>query len=96
MTQATAQLVVNTFAAYLTCGAIFAVMFLWRWVGRLDPLAVHGTLGFRLLVFPGVTALWPLFAIRLVRGDSAPPEEWTAHRAAARGHAPHASPRAGR
>jgi len=69
MSTVTAQLLVTTFVAYLACGAIFAVPFLWRWVGRLDPLAAHGTLGFRALVFPGVTALWPLFVIRLIRLD---------------------------
>lgn len=96
MTQATAQFLVNGFAAYLACGALFALVFLWRWVGRLDPLAARGTRGFRILVFPGVTALWPLFAIRLMRGDSAPPEEWTAHRAAARVDSPEFAARARR
>jgi hypothetical protein len=87
MTQPTAQFLVNACAAYLASGALFAAVFLWRWVGRLDPLAVQGTLGFRVLLFPGVTALWPLFAMRLLRGDSAPPDEWNAHRVAARAHA---------
>jgi hypothetical protein len=96
MTQATAQFLVNGFAAYLACGALFALVFLWRWVGRLDPLAARGTCGFRILVFPGVTALWPLFAIRLIRGDSAPPEEWTAHRAAAHVDSPEFAARARR
>lgn len=96
MTQAAAQFLVNACAAYLTCGAIFALLFLWRGVGRLDPLAAHGTIGFRVLVFPGVTALWPLFAIRLARRDSTPPDEWTAHRAAARAHTPVSSLRAHR
>jgi hypothetical protein len=67
MSTGTAQFLVTTFVAYLACGAIFAVPFLWRWVEGLDPLAAHGTLGFRALVFPGVTALWPLFAIRVIR-----------------------------
>ena len=67
MSTGTAQFLVTTFAAYLACGAIFAVPFVWRWVERLDPLAAHGTLGFRALVFPGVAALWPLFVIRLIR-----------------------------
>ena len=66
MTVAVAQLVTQTLAIYLGCGAAFAVLFLWRWVGRLDPAAEHGTLGFRVLVFPGVTALWPLFLVRVV------------------------------
>jgi hypothetical protein len=90
MSLATARFIVDTITIYLAIGAIFALVFLWQWVGRLDPLAAHGTMGFRVLVFPGVTALWPLFAIRLLRGVSSPPDEWTAHRAPRRrsGQAP--------
>jgi hypothetical protein len=84
MSVAAAQLLVMAIALYLASGAVFALAFLWRWVGRLDPLAAAGTLGFRVLVFPGVTVFWPLFATRLVRHVPGPPEEWTAHRTAAR------------
>jgi len=84
MSLQTAQHVVDFFFIYLACGTSFAAVFVWKWVGRLDPIAEHGTIGFRVLVFPGVAALWPLFALRLVRGASAPPDEWNAHRARAR------------
>jgi len=67
MTLATAQLFVNVLAAYGAAGALFGVLFLWRWVGRLDPAAAHATWGFRVLVFPGVVIFWPLFATRLAR-----------------------------
>jgi hypothetical protein len=93
MTVQTAQLLVTALAESVAAGVMFAVLFLWRWVGRLDPLAEHGTIGFRLLVFPGVTAFWPLFALRLMRGVSSPPDEWTAHRAAARRQASRAEVR---
>jgi hypothetical protein len=67
MTVAAAQVLVETITLYLGFGAAFAAVFLWRWVGGLDAAAAHGTLGFRLLVFPGVAALWPLFVVRLIR-----------------------------
>lgn len=67
MTLAAAQLLVQTVAIYVGLGAAFAAVFLWRWVGRLDSAAEHGTWGFRVLVFPGVAALWPLFVVRLIR-----------------------------
>ena len=67
MTLATAQLRVDDRGAYAAAGAVFAIRFLWRWVGRLDPAAAHATWGFRLLVFPGVVMFWPLFVSRLVR-----------------------------
>ena len=72
MSLVAARFIVDAVTIYLAVGVVFALMFLWQWVGRLDPLAAHGTIGFRLLVFPGVTALWPLFAWRLLRGADAP------------------------
>src|SRR5689334_24344981 len=83
MTVATAEFIVDALGAYLGAGGIFAIAFVPRWVGRVDPLAAHGTVGFRMLIFPGVTVLWPIFAVRLIRGVSEPPDEWTAHRALA-------------
>lgn len=67
MTVEAAQLLVLTMTVYVGVGAAFAAVFLWLWVGRLDSAAEHGTWGFRVLVFPGVAALWPLFVVRLIR-----------------------------
>ena len=67
MTVTAAQLLVQTLAIYMSVGAAFAALFLWRWVELLDSAAEHGTWGFRALVFPGVAALWPLFVVRLIR-----------------------------
>lgn len=88
MSVSNAQLLVNAVALYLGCGVLFAVPFLWRWVGRLDPVARHSTAGFKAIVFPGVVAFWPFFAVRLLAGRRAPVEEWTAHRRASARPAP--------
>lgn len=84
MTLDAALLLVNLAGLYATVGACFAALFLWRWVGRLDPAAARASWGFKLLVFPGVAMFWPLFLTRVVAGATAPPDEWTAHRAAGR------------
>jgi hypothetical protein len=67
MTVAVAESLVHAVAIYVGCGAVFASLFLWRWVGLLDTAASHGTWGFRMLVFPGVATLWPVFLIRVIR-----------------------------
>lgn len=67
MSVAAAQALVQMIAIYMSCGAVFATLFLWRWVGLLDTAAEHGTIGFRMLVFPGLVTFWPLFLVRLVR-----------------------------
>lgn len=68
---------------YLLCGLVFAVPFVVVGVKRIDPHALHGSWGFRLLVFPGAMALWPLLLRRWMSGAHEPPEESTAHRRAA-------------
>lgn len=69
---------------YLLCGLVFAVPFVVVGVKRIDPHALHGNWGFRLLIFPGAMALWPLLLRRWMSGVHEPPEECTAHRRVAR------------
>ena len=65
---------------YLLAGVAFALPFAFRWVNRTDPVAAHGTPGFRLLVIPGSVLLWPLLLRRVLSGRTAPPVERNAHR----------------
>jgi len=75
--------IVRLVEAYLAAGLLFALPFAFRLVNRLDAVAAHGTGPFRILVVPGAVLLWPLLLRRLIRGDTAPPAERTAHRQAA-------------
>jgi hypothetical protein len=70
---------------YAACGFLFAIPFVLKGVKLIDPHAVHGSWGFRLLIFPGTLALWPLLLRRWLKGISEPPEERNAHRQAAKG-----------
>ncbi len=74
---------VRLVAAYLACGLVFAIPFLARGAARIDPGAREGTWGFRLMVLPGVVALWPLLLRRWLAGRGEPPVESNAHRRAA-------------
>jgi hypothetical protein len=85
VSQAAAQFIVSLVGVYAAAGLLFAVCFVWRLVARLDAAATGGSIGFRILIVPGVVAFWPYLAARLVAGASAPPDEWTAHRVRARG-----------
>ena len=67
---------------YTLAGVVFAVVFVGRGAGRVDPAAKGSPLGFKLLVLPGVAAVWPLLAWRWVRGIE-PPVERNSHRRAA-------------
>ena len=78
-----ATYLVNALAIYLGVGLVFAIAFVWKGVGKIDPAAVEGTIGFRLLILPGSIALWPLLARRWLYGEG-PPVERNAHRDSAR------------
>ena len=75
--------IVRLLEFYLLAGVLFGIPFVLRGVARVDPVARKGTWGFRLVVLPGVIALWPLLLWRWVGGRQ-PPRERNAHRDAAR------------
>ena len=62
-----AQLFVNALTGYALLGAIFAIAFVWFGIHRVDDGARHAPIGFRLIVMPGVAALWPLLLARWIR-----------------------------
>ena len=83
-----ARLVVQAAGAYVAVGVAFALAFLWRGFERVDPAARESSPGFRLIVLPGVVALWPLLARRWLAGRGGPPVERNAHRRAAEREGP--------
>ena len=65
---------VKVAAVHVACGLLVAVLFLVRWRKTFDPSAAHGSWGFRVLVVPGIVALWPLILLKVravARGGSA-------------------------
>ena len=64
MSEWLAELIVATAGAYVAAGALFAAAFLTWGVSRIDPVARQGTSGFRLIILPGVVALWPILLFK--------------------------------
>jgi hypothetical protein len=79
-----AEIFLISLGLYLAAGFLFAVPFVLLGVKKTDPRAAHGSWGFRLLIFPGTMAFWPLLLRRWKRGLSEPPEECNAHRRASK------------
>ena len=79
---AVANWIVAGLAIYVLLGILFAIPFVFRGVNRIDPLAISGSRGFRLIILPGVVAFWPMLARRWMTGR-APPAERNPHRDAA-------------
>lgn len=74
------KIFVYALEAYFGLGLIFAVLFVWIGVQRLDSEAQGSGIGFRVLIVPGVTAFWPMFLYRWARGIAEPPAERNPHR----------------
>lgn len=74
-----AQIIVYSAFAYLAAGSLFSIYFSFFAVKRFDKSATHAGIGFRLIIFFGATALWPIFVWRIFKGKKQP-EELTAHR----------------
>jgi hypothetical protein len=74
MPLALAQVVVAMFELYALAGVVFGALFLPRAVARLDPRVAGAPRTLRLLLLPGVAALWPMLAWRWIAGSSAPIE----------------------
>jgi len=75
-----AKALVIALEAYTLLGALFAVAFVATGVHRIDPTARGAGVAFRLLIFPGSMAFWPMLLLRLARGMHAPPPERYPHR----------------
>ncbi len=84
MTQGLAELLAGIAGLYFGAGACFALPFVLRGIGRIDPLATGSPWTFRLLIVPGTMVFWPLLLLRWAAGSIAPPVEVNAHRRAAR------------
>jgi len=80
MYEAIAILFVYSLYAYTALGVAFALAFVTVGVKRIDVQAVGSNVGFRLLIFPGSVAFWPLLLRRWVSGKEEPPEERNPHR----------------
>jgi hypothetical protein len=64
------MLVTQALGYYLAVGLLFGLVFVTVMIGRVDPAAAGSSWRFRLLVLPGVAALWPLLAMRwTARGE---------------------------
>ena len=65
MSLETTNLLVTGLGLYALIGAVFALFFVFWGVARIDPAANTMPLQARMLIFPGVAALWPLMLIKL-------------------------------
>jgi hypothetical protein len=62
-----AEWLVDVLTAHAAVGVLFALAFIRKGISRVDPVAKGSGVGFRLNVFPGTAALWPVLLVRWIR-----------------------------
>lgn len=56
--------------AYAAVGVLFSGAFIARGLTKVDPKALGGTWAFRLMILPGVVALWPVLVLKWRRASA--------------------------
>ncbi len=69
MSEPAAKILMTIFEAYFALGLLFAIPFVLRGAGVVEPVAKEGTWGFRILILPGSATLWPYLLYRWVRAS---------------------------
>lgn len=64
---------------YVLAGMVIAPFLSFTQLHKIDPAAIGASLGFRLIILPGLVLLWPLISYRAYR-CSPPPTERTNHK----------------
>ena len=60
-----AQIMFGLLGLYFGVGILFALFFVGTGITRIDAATKQSGWGFRLLVFPGAVALWPILWLRI-------------------------------
>ena len=79
MAERIATYLVSAAYAYVVVGVVFAIVFVWHGVDKVDNQAKGSGWGFRALIFPGCIAFWPPLLRRWIRATGEPPEERNSH-----------------
>ena len=64
------QIIIITVLAYCLIGFAFAMFFSLRGVERVDAGAGASHWSFRIMIFPGAAALWPVMLIKWIKGET--------------------------
>jgi hypothetical protein len=69
---AVTEWLLDLLGVYAGAGLLFAIAFLTVGISRVDPDSKGSGVGFRLIILPGVAALWPVLLTRWVGKRTVP------------------------
>ena len=62
-----AEIILIIVALYLLLGVVFVISFLTKGLTKVDEGAHGGTIGFKIIIIPGVIVFWPLLLRRWIK-----------------------------
>jgi len=63
------QIILTAVAIYLLLGFVFAIAFIIKGVSKIDEGAHGSSIGFRIIIIPGVIVFWPLLLKKWLRAN---------------------------
>jgi hypothetical protein len=57
---------------------LFSLFFIFKGIEKVDETAHGSSWGFRIMIIPGITALWPLLLYKWIKSKSVRHDEATA------------------
>ena len=60
-------IILTVFLIYLLCGLVFALLFVIKGADKIDEGAKDATIGFKIIIIPGVMVFWPLLLIKWLK-----------------------------
>ncbi len=61
------EIILILFEIYLLLGVLFVVPFLLKGLTKVDETAHGGTIGFKIIIIPGVIVFWPVLLNKWIR-----------------------------
>jgi hypothetical protein len=66
------EIILLVVAAYLAVGVVFVIPFLVKGLTKVNSSAQGGTIGFKIIIIPGVIVFWPVLLSKWVKANHKP------------------------
>lgn len=64
------EVILIVVAVYLLLGVLFVIPFLMRGLTKVDEGAHGGTIGFKIIIIPGVIVFWPVLLRKWIKANA--------------------------
>ena len=64
------EIILIVVGIYLLLGVLFVVPFLVKGLTKVDEGAHGGTIGFKIIIIPGVIVFWPVLLIKWIKANA--------------------------